>query len=227
MLGVRQRDLLERAAEPLDQRQRALEDLGDPGLDALGVVGEVAGDAEPQPVERLERRQLDPALDPDRGRVVAVAALERAQQQRRVGDRRGSAARTGRARRRRRPSRSARSRRRSASARRSRRATPAGGSSRRCRCRSPTARAGRRPPPPSRPRSRPAPARGPTGCAPARSPSSRSRSPSRTRPCSSCRAAARRRRRAGARRSPCTAAGSPRGSASRRWSRSPRCRTGP
>ena len=57
--------------------------------------------------------------------------------------------------------------------------------------------------------------------APGRRPSSRSRSPSRTRPCWSCRAPARRPRRACARRSPCRAAGSPRGSASRPWSATP------
>ena len=57
--------------------------------------------------------------------------------------------------------------------------------------------------------------------------SSRSRSPSRTRPCWSCRAAGRPPRSAGGRRSRCRAAGSPRGSATRPWSRSPRCRRGP
>ena len=50
--------------------------------------------------------------------------------------------------------------------------------------------------------------------APARRRSSRSRSPSRTRPCWSCRAPGRRPRRAGARRSPYRAGGSPRGCAS-------------
>ena len=58
-------------------------------------------------------------------------------------------------------------------------------------------------------------------------PSSRSRTPSRTRPCWSCRAPARRPRSAAARRSPCRAAGSPRGSASRPWSAPPRCRRCP
>ena len=77
MLGVRQLDLVELAAEALDRRQRALEDLGDAGLDALGVVGEVARDAEAQAASGRCARQLHPALDPDRGRVVAVAALHR------------------------------------------------------------------------------------------------------------------------------------------------------
>ena len=56
--------------------------------------------------------------------------------------------------------------------------------------------------------------RGPTGCAPGRRPSSRWRSPSRTRPGWSCRAAGRPPPRARRRRSPCTAVGSPRGSSS-------------
>ncbi len=112
-------------------------------------------------------------------------------------------------------------------ARRSRTARRAGGSIPRCRSRSPTAR-GLRPPRPRTRRSiRPAHARGPTGCARCRSPSSRSRSPSRTRPCWSCRSSARLRRRAGARRSRCTAACVPRGSATRRSSARPPCRRGP
>ena len=78
MLGVRQLDLLDPPAEPLDQLDRALEDLGDAGLDALGVVGEVAGDADDQPFEVLARGQRHAALDPDRGRVAPVAALHRA-----------------------------------------------------------------------------------------------------------------------------------------------------
>ena len=49
VLGVGQLDLLELAAELLDQRRAsARRRLGDAGLDPLGVVGEVAGDAEPQ-----------------------------------------------------------------------------------------------------------------------------------------------------------------------------------
>ena len=63
----------------------------------------------------------------------------------------------------------------------------------RCRCRWPTARAPPPRPRPSRRSSRPAPASRPTGSSPGRSPSSRSRSPSRTRPCWSCRAASPRR----------------------------------
>ena len=112
-------------------------------------------------------------------------------------------------------------------ARRSRTATPAGGSSRRCRCRSPTVRGRPRRPRPSRRSSRRGPAPGPTGSARGRSPSSRSTSPSRTRPCSSCRAPSRPPPGACAPRWPCRAAGSPRGCASRRcWAR-PRRRRGP
>ena len=59
---------------------------GDARLDALGVVGEVAGDPDPQAREVLAVGQLDPALDPDRGRVVAVATLHQPEQQRGVGD---------------------------------------------------------------------------------------------------------------------------------------------
>ena len=50
------------------------------------VAGELAGDAEAQPGEVLAARRHDPALDPDRGRVAGVPALQRRQQQRRVGD---------------------------------------------------------------------------------------------------------------------------------------------
>ena len=73
----------------------------------------------------------------------------------------------------------------------------------------------------------PGTSRGPTGSAPARSRSSRSRSPSRTRPGSSCRARARRRSAGCARSWPCTAAGIPRGCASRPCSARPRRRRGP
>ena len=68
----------------------------------------------------------------------------------------------------------------------------------------------------------------PTGSASGRRRSSPSRSPSRTRPGWSCPAAcAPRRVEAAARWSPCTAAGSPRGSSSRPGSGCPRCRRGP
>ena len=71
----------------------------------------------------------------------------------------------------------------------------------------PRAPARRRPRPPSRPTSRRGRARGPTGCGSGRRPSSRWTSPSRTRPCSSCRAAG----------------DPPRGSGPRPWSRRPGC----
>ena len=80
---------------------------------------------------------------------------------------------------------------------------------------------------PSRRWSRRARARDPTGCASGRRPSSRSTSPSRTRPCSSCRARPDPRPRSGAPRSPCTAAGSPRARASRPSSARRGCRAGP
>ena len=67
----------------------------------------------------------------------------------------------------------------------------------------------------------------PRVAAPGRSPSSRSTSPSRTRPCWSCRAPGRRPRRGAAPPWPCTAAGSPRGCASRRCSARPARRRGP
>ena len=77
MLGVRQRDLGDLAAELLDQRQRRLEDLAHAGVDR--VVGELARDAEAQ-ARRGPRgwAASTPGLDPDRGRVAGVAALHRA-----------------------------------------------------------------------------------------------------------------------------------------------------
>ena len=89
-------------------------------------------------------------------------------------------------------------------------------------------RHGRRPPRrPSRRWSRPARARDPTGCGSGRRPSSRSTSPSRTRPCWSCRARRAPRPRSGAPRSPCRAADSPRGCASRPSSARRGCTAGP
>ena len=76
MLGVRQLDLVDLATQVLDHRQGSLEDLRDAALHALGVVGEVAGDAEAQPLAgRVRVGQLHPALDPHRGRVVPVTPL--------------------------------------------------------------------------------------------------------------------------------------------------------
>ena len=79
----------------------------------------------------------------------------------------------------------------------------AGGSSRRCRCRWPAAPRRRRPRPTNHPTSLRGPGTGPTGCGSGGRRSSRWRSPSRTRPCWSCRA------------SPCR----PRGPAGSRWRR--------
>ena len=70
-------------------------------------------------------------------------------------------------------------------------------------------------------------ARDPRGCASGRRRSSRSTSPSRTRPCWSCRARRGPRPRSGARRSPCRAAGSPRARASRPSSARRGCRADP
>ena len=86
MAGMRQLALADLGAELADQGEVALEDLGDAGLDPLGLVGEVAGDADPQAVEVGARGQLDPRLDPDAGRVARVGALHLAQQQGGVGD---------------------------------------------------------------------------------------------------------------------------------------------
>ena len=97
----------------------------------------------------------------------------------------------------------------------------------RCPSRSPTARAPPQRLPPIRRSSRRARARGPTGCARCRNRSSRSTSPSRTRPCSSCRSSARPPPPASVPRSPCRAACALRGCATRRWSGRPPCRTGP
>ena len=51
MLGMGKLDLDDLAAELGDRAQRGLEGFGDRGLDALGVVREVARDADPQPRE--------------------------------------------------------------------------------------------------------------------------------------------------------------------------------
>ena len=85
----------------------------------------------------------------------------------------------------------------------------------------------RRPPPPSRPTIRPAPARGPRGCAWACRRCSRWTSPSRTRPCWSCRARSRPPPPGASTAVAVKAGGSPRGCASRRWWARPRCRAGP
>ena len=86
MARVGQLDLLDPRPEPLEPLQVRLEGGGDIRLDALGVMGEVARDADRQPVEVLAVGELHAALDPDRGRVAAVAALHDPEQQGGVGD---------------------------------------------------------------------------------------------------------------------------------------------
>ena len=81
-------DLCDLAAEPLDRLQGRLEDLAHAGLDP--VPASSRGTAEAQPLQILAVGRLDPALDPDRGRVAGVAALHHREKQRRVGDVPGS-----------------------------------------------------------------------------------------------------------------------------------------
>ena len=186
------------------------------------------GDAEPKAREVGARGQLHPALDPDRGRVARVAAVacarsssaasvdvagQRSALVERGGERDHPVARDRAV---------GRLQADDPAERGGLADRPAGVGADRAR-RQPAGDGGRR----AAGRAARARARGPTGCGPARRRSSRSRSPSRTRPCSSCRARARRRRRAAGPRWPCRAGGSPRGSASPRWSGCPRCRTGP
>ena len=85
VLGVRQRDLGDLAAELLDPRQRRLEDLAHAGLDRVARRAR-PGRRSAGPCRSSRLGQRDAALDPDRGRVAGVAALQRRQQQRRVGD---------------------------------------------------------------------------------------------------------------------------------------------
>ena len=84
MLGVGQRGLGDLAAEPLDRRQRRLEDLAHAG--SIASRASSAGTPKRRPFRSSRLGDAHPALDPDRGRVAGVAALQRRQQQRRVGD---------------------------------------------------------------------------------------------------------------------------------------------
>ncbi len=70
VLGVGQADLGDLAAELLDLRQRRLEDLAHAGLDR--IAGQVARDAEAQPVEVLAVGQARRLGQPDRGRVAGI-----------------------------------------------------------------------------------------------------------------------------------------------------------
>ena len=170
-----------------------------------------------QPLQVLAARQLDPALDPDRGRVAGVASLQRPQQQRGVGDvarqRAALVERGG-------EGDLAVARDRAVGGLHADDPAQGRGLADRAAGVGPD-RAGRQAAGDGRRR----PARGaardarrcPTGSSRRRRPSSRSTSPSRTRPCSSCRARSRRPRPACGRRSRCRAARSPRGSSSPRW----------
>ena len=83
---VGQLALVHLAAQLPDHAQGPLEDLGDARLDPLGVRRQLPRHPEAKPLEALARGQRDPALDPDRGRVARVAALDHPQQKRRVAD---------------------------------------------------------------------------------------------------------------------------------------------
>ena len=52
----------------------------------LDAVAQAVDHHEPQPLQVLAARRLDPATDPDRGGVAGIPALESAQEKRRVGD---------------------------------------------------------------------------------------------------------------------------------------------
>ena len=222
-----QPDLHHLPAELGDAVQGAVEDLADARLDPLGVGAELARHAEPQPLQIRATRQLHLLRQTERGRVAGVVADEVTQQQRRVGDRarqRTALVQRGGERDHAVAGDRAVGRLQSDDAAQRRRLTdrPAG-----VRADRPRREAGRH-----RSRRPSAGAAGNTLRVPRvahdrRSRSSRSTSPSRTRPCSSCRASARPRPPAAARPSPCTAACVPRGCATRRSSARPPCRTGP
>ena len=80
-----QRHLGDLAAELLDPLQRRLEDLAHAGARSRRRASS-AGTAKRSPFRSSRPGALDAALDPDRGRVAGVAPLHRREQQRRVGD---------------------------------------------------------------------------------------------------------------------------------------------
>ena len=59
---MRERRLRHLRAEALTELGRALEDLTDAGLDALGLDPELAGDADPEPFQVLESRASLPTI---------------------------------------------------------------------------------------------------------------------------------------------------------------------
>ena len=190
---VRQREVDGRGAELAQLGERGVDRPGDvrvdPGAEILG------GQADPDAGQRLgaalacEQARVVLGRAVERRRVARIVARHRVQQQREVVRGAGEGARPGRGSRRRRRARSASTRRRSVSARRRRTAPPAGGSSRRCRCRCPPAPAAPRRRPRCRRSCRRERSRGATGSSPGRNGTSRSTTPSRTRPCWSCRRA--------------------------------------
>ena len=226
MRRVRQVHRLDRRAERLGQLERLVEGLQHARLDAL--AGELLRDAEADALE--VGRASACVIGSGRPMLVLVARVgadHRAQQQRGVGDVAGERARLV-------------ERRREGDhpvaadravgglqpddpAQRGGLADRAAGVG----ADASTAPCPRPPRPRRRRTSRPGRAWCPTGSASGRTRCSRSRSPSRTRPGWSCPAACRRPRRGCGRSSPCTAAGSPRGSSSRPGSGCPRCRRGP
>ena len=190
--GHGQMDVLE--LDALQLRAELLE-LGERGANCRGIVGiearveEALGHADRDAVPRLvdELRVARHRLV-ERRRVARIESGHRFEQQRRVLGRLREHAGLVEARCERDHAVARHASVRRLEAGDAGRARPAGESSRPCPCPSPRARCARRPPRRSRPTSRPARARDPTDCARVRRSSSRSRSPSRTRPCSSCRA---------------------------------------
>ena len=86
MRGVRQLGLGHLAAELLDQSNRLLEARADAGLDPLRLRRELPGNPEAESPQVLPARPADAAVDPERGRVAAIAPLQGAEHERRVGD---------------------------------------------------------------------------------------------------------------------------------------------
>ena len=73
--ALRQRDLADLAAEPLDRRQGRLEDLAHAGVDA--VSRELAGHAEAQALQILAVGRLIPPSIPTEVESQRIAALQR------------------------------------------------------------------------------------------------------------------------------------------------------
>ena len=190
VLEVRAADLDDLGAQllqPLDRRA-----VGPLDARLVALAAELADHADPHPAQVAGAPARAASTTGGTGASIEVESqrVVPADRPRAAARRRAPCGRTGRpgpATTRRRPARSGRRRRRSASPRPCRSPRRAGGSSRRCRCRSPAAPRTPPAPPPSRRPSRRGCGRCPRGCGWARTRSSRWTSPSRTRPCSSCR----------------------------------------